>query len=206
MGNVYTLRLAIYFLSLRWCQRLFFFWSMIPRIFHGWDERKTSEARHPCLIRRNGVCAQLVLVHGSPQKDIITQSRLCQDFIYISSSLPLHQVSLESLLLTMRNLTSFKNDVEWIYPVSVDERENNKRTSDTAVGGLSLVKDAAAVIIIIYNKEKGSLLKSRASISRSIVGKNLNLLLFLMVYNYFWEIKKLPDKISPVYLVISWFL
>jgi len=103
----------------------------------------------------------------------------------------------------MRNLTSFKNDVEWIYPVSVDERENNKRTSDTAVGGLSLVKDAAAVIIIIYNKEKGSLLKSRASISRSIVGKNLNLLLFLMVYNYFWEIKKLPDKISPVYLVIS---
>ena len=94
--------------------------------------------------------------------------------------------------------------MEWIYPVSVDERENNKRTSDTAVGGLSLVKDAAAVIIIIYNKEKGSLLKSRASISRSIVGKNLNLLLFLMVYNYFWgEIIKLPDKISPVYLVIS---
>ena len=86
--------------------------------------------------------------------------------LYISSSLPLQQVSLESLLLPMRNLTSFKNDVEWIYPVSVDERENNKRTSDTAVGGLSLVKDAAAVIII-YNKEKGSLLKSRASISRS---------------------------------------
>lgn len=60
-------------------------------------------------------------------------------------------------------------------------RENNKRTSDTAVGGLSLVKDAAAVIIIY--KEKGSLLKSRASISRSS-RQNLNLLLFLMVYIY----------------------
>lgn len=143
------------------------------------DERKKDKRGAASLLNTpQRVCAQLVLVHGSPQKDIITQSRLCQDFIF---RVHYHYNSLSWKSSSYEKPNKF-SEMTWNgYIQLVLTRENNKRTSDTAVGGLSLVKDAAAVIIIY--KEKGSLLKSRASISRSS-RQNLNLLLFLMVYIY----------------------